>query len=177
MKISCSRCNARKEVDTSPPCKSWTCPICKQVNKITVDQWEPSGGWLDENGICHFPSMVSESPNGVFIGDGALGILDLVVGIKVKKPEGGFEIIKWNKSQPLPLKVLNGIPIGLELDKETIDELQKDFGGKAILIGESDSDIQDNGLTPEQWISKYKSNGMGRWAKMQLDKLIKKQKA
>jgi hypothetical protein len=119
--------------------------------------------------------MIMRSPNGVFIGSG-LDILDLVIGIKLKKPHGGFEMIEWDNSQPLPAKVLNGKVIGIKLDTETINELQKDFGGRGILVGESDGDIQDNGLTPDEWISKYKSNGFAAWGKIRLDLLIKKQK-
>ena len=166
MKISCSKCHARSEIDCANS-DSWTCPICKQLNKITVDRWEPGGGWLDEDGICHFPSTIQRLPNAVYIASGFTDILELVIGIVWNKPGPGFEVFDWDISQPIPKEVLDRI-MGVKMDVETINWLQEDNGGRGILLGESDGDIQENGLSPDAWYEKYGYNAMGALAKQRL---------
>jgi hypothetical protein len=173
MKFSCTKCHARSDVDTAN-CDSWICPICKQLNKITIEPWEPGRGWLDETGICHFPSTIQRLPNGLYICGGYNDIISLIIGIVWNSPGPGFEVFDWDMSHPLPREVINGM-MGIKMDVEVINWLQEENGGRAFLLGESDGDIQENGLTPDEWIAKYRYNGMGAWIKLRLQKFAMRQ--
>ena len=174
VEMKCEFCGVTSDIDCPTCASEWECPNCKKVNKIQqVEPQAVKGGWLDENGICHFPDSVQRIPNGVYIASGFTDILELVTGIVYNKPGPGFAVYQWDVDQkePVPPEVLDRA-IGLEMDKETIDYLQKEYGGRGILIGESDGDIQDNGLTPDEWIAKYNSNGMAALAKQRFFRVL-----
>ena len=68
---------------------------------------------------------------------------------------------------PIPPEILDRV-LGLQMDSEVIELLQKEYGGRGILLGESDGDIQDKGLTPAEWQAKYGSNGVAAIARQRL---------
>jgi hypothetical protein len=159
MKKECSFCHGKTDVDCES-CESWKCPICGSENKITVEPFELGRGWLDENGICHFPSTIQQIPNGIYIASGT-HTLELVTAI-VYYPRGGSKPIEynWDISQSIPKEVRDRM-IAVKMDKGFIDALQAEYNERGILLGESDGDIMEKGLTPDEWLTKYKFNGMG----------------
>ena len=74
-------------------------------------------------------------PNGIWIGSGFTDIMELVVGIVYNKPGPGFEVFDWDKTQEIPDEILDRV-IGLKMDTETINHLQKKYNGRGILLGE-----------------------------------------
>ena len=165
MKLKCSKCNNEIEIDC-PSCGSWTCPDCGTVNTIQVEEAEGED-WLDKDGICQFPGAVQKMPDGIWIGSGFTDIMELVVGIVYNKPGPGFEVFDWDKTQEIPDEILDRV-IGLKMDTETINYIQKKYNGRGILLGESDGDIQDMGLTPAEWKKKYGSSGVPELAEQRL---------
>lgn len=154
----CRLCGARTEIKID--CQSFICPYCHWENKIQVEQWAPiGGGWLDEHGICHFPSTVRQIPNGIYIASGTheLELVLQIIYYPAEGPEPAY--YKWDQSQSIPEEVLATM-IGVVLDQPLIDRLQGDCKGRGILLGESDGDIKEKGLTPEEWVIKYGFNGM-----------------
>jgi hypothetical protein len=124
-------------------------------------------GWLDEDGICDFPDDIKNKPNGIFIASDFTDILELVVGLVWNKPGPGFEVFAWDKEQPIPKEVLDRI-IGVQMDVETIKYIQDENAGRGILLGEAGGDIQQNGLTPDEWTAKWGTNGVAAIAKQRL---------
>lgn len=165
-KQTCPKCKTESDIPDCVTCGSWTCPNCGNINQFG-EQPETGESWLDVDGICKFPASVQRIPNGVYIASGFTDILELVVGLVWNKPGPGFGIYDWDKDQPIPKNVLDRI-IGVQMDVETINYLQEEYAGRGILIGESDGDIQDKGLTPDEWQKKYGSNGMAALAKQRL---------
>lgn len=124
--------------------------------------------WLGEDGICKFPDAVQRIPNGIYIASGFTDILELVTGIVWNKPGPGYDIFPWDvDSGPVPANVLDRV-LGLQMDIEVIGILENEYGGRGILLGESDGDIQDKGLTPAEWQAKYGSNGVAAIARQRL---------
>ena len=124
--------------------------------------------WLDEDGICKFPDAIQRIPNGIYIASGFTDILELVTGVVYNKPGPGFDIFPWDvDAGPIPPEILDRV-LGLQMDTEVIKLLQKEYGGRGILLGESDGDIQDKGLTPAEWAERYGSNGVAAIARQRL---------
>ena len=179
-KYECSYCHAKTEIeiDCEEGCDSFICSICHWPNKIQVEKFELGGGWLDEKGICHFPSTIQQIPNGLYIAAG-IHALELILQIEyyprpnlsgpAEGPSEGSKPAYWNwdPSQSIPKEVLARMT-GVVLDKGLIDRIQGDYKGRGILLGESDGDIMEKGLTPQGWMDKYGSNGMAALLRQRL---------
>ena len=142
-------------------------PIIRSRVLIIGEKMPEEINWLDENGICDFPAEIKNKPNGIFIASGFIDVLELVVGLVWNKPGPGFGIYDWDVSEPIPANVLERI-MGVQMDVETINWIQENNAGRGILLGEAGGDIQDNGLTPDEWLAKYGTNGVAMMAKQRL---------
>jgi hypothetical protein len=125
---------------------------------------------LGNDGICHFTGEEAKKPSGILI-QGMTDILQLITGIVWDKPGPGFAVFDWDGESPIPREVRNRI-IGIKLDKETIDFIQADNNGRGILLSEAGGDINKNGLTPDEWMKKYGTNGVAQIAKMRISKFV-----
>lgn len=148
-------------------------PWAKEAKLLEETTGETNRGWLDKDGICKFPGAIQRMPNGVWMA-GKIDIMELVTGIVWNKPGPGFEVFEWDVSAGKPPQNIIDRTIGLQLDIATIDYIQQKYGGKGILLGESDGDIQDKGITPTQWMKKYKSNGLAALIEQRFNRYMNK---
>lgn len=168
MKLSCGKCKAISDINCEES-ESWTCRFCGNANKISVEHWVPEmpSGWLNENGICHFPIQVQRVPNGFYLASGS-SALSLIQGLVWDNPQKGIETIIWRFDQPIPKELSGQEILGVKINTEKIKYLKQEFGSRCILISESDQDVMNNGVSPDDWVKKYKSNGLGALIRQRL---------